>query len=242
MYYVVTRTTFFKPEKKGGVRETRYLTIFDLWELEKEQARRFARYPTSTVKKLKAQGLEDVDVIEMDAVQIVEETAPTSDTVIIQTANLVLKVKPPERTNGTIKPTPTTPLPPAPLQPALRETALHQFNEPTAPTPEPWRGYIHLSRAAQGPERVQQLKCQDAVSFTYYYPSGQSLGQVFVCWYALKNESTMPSLEAFGEAWLVLGHMPDVVQFLSTTVAATLTPKDFCAQLEVLGFIDETNR
>jgi len=249
VYYVVSRTAFFKPEKKGGVCETRFLTILDLWELEKEQARRFAKYPTSTLKKLKAQGIEDAEIIEVAEAtdDLVPEPANSGlpPAVVIETPSLRLKVRPvlrsPEPTEeptAAAQPVATTALPP---QPALRQTVLRQFGDSPAPNrQEPWRGFVHISQATDGAARLANLKCRDAVSFTYYYPTGQSLGQIFVCWYGLKDGRVVPSLEAFGEAWMVMSYMPDVVHVLSKVDAMNLTPEAFCEALERQGFQNMT--
>jgi len=257
VYYVVSRTAFFKPEKKGGVSETRFLTILDLWELEKDQARRFAKYPTSTIKKLKAQGIEDAEIIEVAEATDALEPEPTRGNdlppaVVIETPSLRLKVRPvlrnpePEPTEEPVpQPTAVAVVNSAP-QPALRQSILLQFGDSPSPTPtpnrqEPWRGFVHIGRASDGEARLANLKCRDAVSFTYYYPTGQSLGQIFVCWYGLKDGRVVPSLEAFGEAWMVMSYMPDVVHFLSKVDAMNLTPEDFCTALERQGFQNMTD-
>lgn len=247
VYYVVSRTAFFKPEKKGGICETRFLTILDLWELEKDQARRFAKYPTSTIKKLKAQGIEDAQIIEVaEATDDLVPESTNSDlppAVVIETPSLRLKVRPVLRGELTEESTPVAqPVAAAlPPQPALRQTVLRQFGDSPAPNrQEPWRGFVHIGQATDGAERLGNLKCRDAVSFTYYYPTGQSLGQIFVCWYGLKDGRVVPSLEAFGEAWMVMSYMPDVVHFLSKVDAMNLTPEAFCEALERQGFQNMT--
>ncbi|WP_287127761.1 hypothetical protein, partial [Candidatus Cyanaurora vandensis] len=115
----------------------------------------------------------------------------------------------------------------------------HESQEGVNPN-QPWRGYVHVARASQGSERLAKMKCEDAVSFTYYYPSGQQLGQVFVCWYRLRDERLMPSLEIFGEAWSAMGYLWDVVQALATTDYTTFTPTALTDLLERMGFQDMT--
>jgi hypothetical protein len=241
LFYIVARTAYFNEtgEKKAGAYETRYLSIFDLWEADRKQARHFSRYPTATLKKLKSQGVEDAEVIEEYSEEdTVEETTPTPQ--VIQTANMILKLR--QSTGDTETTRPTAPV--TTPRPVRRETTLPQLDQETAPAPSvtngPWRGYVHFAKASNGAERLQNMKCLDAVSFTYYYPTGQELGQVFVCWYTLKDGRVLPSLEVFADAWATLSYMLDVVQALATIDFTNFSAADLCALLERFSFRNMT--
>ncbi|WP_218079228.1 hypothetical protein [Anthocerotibacter panamensis] len=254
MSYIISRTAYFTPKQRGGAYETRYLTVVDLWEPDKNMARKFTRYPTSTIKKLQAQGIEDAEVIEIltpeeEAERLgqfpnPEPEAETAQSQVVNTPNMQLKLRVPtpkrlqaseDQTDLEIE-SAQRPKP----QPVRRDRVLTRFDEVAPVTGGPQRGYVHLGRANNGSERLESMKCKDAVSFTYYYPSGQDLGQIFVCWYALKDGRVMPSLEAFGDTWIALRYMLDVVQAVANIDFNGFTPADLCSMLEDLGFRDMT--
>jgi len=224
--YIISRTGIFPPHGY----ETRYLSNLDLWETDRSQARRFTRYPTLTLKKLKGQGVEDVEVLEIFAEEELDEEstafAPVITTPVIVRPEPVFEQQP--------LPSPVKPILKRRIAPVVR-------TEEVAPAPSPWRGYVHYARLNDGQERLEKMKCRDAVSFTYYYPSGQVQGQVFMCWYPLQNNTVVPSLEAYGESWLSLAHMSDVLETLSSRDYASFQPQDFCTLLENLGFRDMSN-
>ncbi|WP_287128156.1 hypothetical protein, partial [Candidatus Cyanaurora vandensis] len=82
MYYLISRTTYFTPKEQGGNFETRYLSNLEIWELDQSQARRFLRYPTATLKKLKGMAIEDAQVEEIQEFEedafIAKDPAPFS--------------------------------------------------------------------------------------------------------------------------------------------------------------------
>jgi len=205
LYYVISRTDYFVPKQQGGTYETRYLTILDLWEVDQTQARRFTRYPTTTLKKLTGQGITNMQADEVYEFENVE------------------------------------PAPPVAAEPKV----VQQILEVLGPTETKFqRGYVHLGRASNGAERLQKMNCQDAVSLSCYNPEGSNgpvWGQVFMCWYRLRDGRVMPSLEAFGESWSALGKMQDVIQALATHDPTTFTPAILCTLLHRRGFQDVTN-
>jgi len=226
LYYLISRTTYFTPKDQGGSYETRYLSNLELWELEQSQARRFVRYPTATLKKLKTQGIEDVQVEEIQEFE--EDSFGAKEST--PAPFVAMETSTPQSIN------------PSPIPRPVRRSAsrIMESQETSSVATQPWRGYVHIGRSTNAEERLQNLKCEDAISFTYYYPSGQQLGQLYVCWYRLKDGRLMPSLEIFGEAWSALGYMWDVVQALASTEYSTLTPEALGTLLEKLNFQDMT--
>ena len=105
------------------------------------------------------------------------------------------------------------------------------------------RAYYHLKEAWYAEANLQGREFVDEVMFGFYHPDdgGGTSGEIAMRWISME-QSAVPQLQCFNDAWHALAQMQDVLDELAHLDDVDISPMEFCQILDVCGFTDVTPR
>jgi hypothetical protein len=102
------------------------------------------------------------------------------------------------------------------------------------------RGFYHLKESWYGAANLNG-DVLDEVNFGLYSPDGGTSGEMCMEWKELGGQ-VVPYLIVFDDAWHTLWTFRDLLKRLAGEEGSLIGPKEFCAILSSLGFVDKTLR
>lgn len=100
------------------------------------------------------------------------------------------------------------------------------------------RGFHRYSKAWYALYVGDRAPVED-VMFGDYPEGGGTRGEMAMRWYDIVKGKPFARLEAFSDSWATLATFGDVIAVLAG-YKTDPTPDEFCAALELLGFVDLT--